>query len=318
MPPAMRRPTPLSAEVCEGYVPTLLGRTSNSVPTGVLKKPIGPDASNSAPRLLTPVSTLIPEEPSSQGLGLPTQWAFTPMATPSPWGARQNSLFHRDSGLVSLLGPAGAPPAGYYESEGLVKEPYQDDDDADHEQMQTQGKVTDEQIRNAPRPPPGAMHPSKGSEEHYLGTCRRCCFFPRGRCANGYECTFCHYEHDKRKRKTRKGKRMNDPPSPVHQPLRRDAAFPPGTFTSQGAPTTTTTTTTLTAAALSAPTAPAPIMNPIPVQAPGPCLDYLMQQQMQPPLVPPMQPAMPPPMPTAQGLGLLSTTIPLCKVWGSR
>jgi len=253
MPPAMRRPTPLSAEVCEGYVPTLLGRTSNSVPTGVLKKPIGPDASNSAPRLLTPVSTLIPEEPSSQGLGLPTQWAFTPMATPSPWGARQNSLFHRDSGLVSLLGPAGAPPAGYYESEGLVKEPYQDDDDADHEQMQTQGKVTDEQIRNAPRPPPGAMHPSKGSEEHYLGTCRRCCFFPRGRCANGYECTFCHYEHDKRKRKTRKGKHMG-PPSPVHhqtQPQQpRKETYPPGTFTMASTP------------------APMPMVMPPPMVAP--------------------------------------------------
>jgi len=59
----------------------------------------------------------------------------------------------------------------------------------------------------APRPPPGALHPSLGSAGHSTGTCRRCCFFPRGRCANGYSCEFCHYEHDRRKRKNRSKKR---------------------------------------------------------------------------------------------------------------
>merc|ERR1719215_2440777 len=29
-------------------------------------------------------------------------------------------------------------------------------------------------------------------------------FFPRGRCANGYDCNFCHYEHEKRKRRNKK------------------------------------------------------------------------------------------------------------------
>jgi len=58
----------------------------------------------------------------------------------------------------------------------------------------------------APAPPPGALHPSVGSEAHAFGACRRCCFFPRGRCANGYECKFCHYDHEKRKRRTKKSK----------------------------------------------------------------------------------------------------------------
>lgn len=41
--------------------------------------------------------------------------------------------------------------------------------------------------------------PSMGSVEHAQGTCKRCNFFPKGRCQNGANCTFCHYPHDKRK-----------------------------------------------------------------------------------------------------------------------
>merc|ERR1719235_1140297 len=43
--------------------------------------------------------------------------------------------------------------------------------------------------------------PSLGSLGHFVGTCSRCCFFPKGRCQNGYECRFCHFEHEKRQRK---------------------------------------------------------------------------------------------------------------------
>eukprot|EP00397_Hematodinium_sp_SG-2012_P021987 GEMP01022748.1.p1 GENE.GEMP01022748.1~~GEMP01022748.1.p1 ORF type:complete len:287 (+),score=44.24 GEMP01022748.1:129-989(+) len=48
--------------------------------------------------------------------------------------------------------------------------------------------------------------PSRGSDTHFSGTCKRCCFFPRGRCMNGYNCTFCHFDHEKRKRKNKKKK----------------------------------------------------------------------------------------------------------------
>jgi hypothetical protein len=45
--------------------------------------------------------------------------------------------------------------------------------------------------------------PSVGSIGHFSGQCTRCCFHPKGRCLNGYDCNFCHFEHDKRKRTTK-------------------------------------------------------------------------------------------------------------------
>lgn len=41
--------------------------------------------------------------------------------------------------------------------------------------------------------------PSIGSLQHFTGECKRCNFFPKGRCQNGKNCTFCHFSHDKRK-----------------------------------------------------------------------------------------------------------------------
>lgn len=46
--------------------------------------------------------------------------------------------------------------------------------------------------------------PSLGSAKHAEGLCKRCCFFPKGRCVNGRNCEFCHFEHEKRKRKKKK------------------------------------------------------------------------------------------------------------------
>jgi len=39
--------------------------------------------------------------------------------------------------------------------------------------------------------------PSVGSAEHAAGTCKRCNFFPKGRCQSGSRCTFCHFPHEK-------------------------------------------------------------------------------------------------------------------------
>lgn len=41
--------------------------------------------------------------------------------------------------------------------------------------------------------------PSIGSAMHASGECRRCNFFPKGRCQNGKDCIFCHLPHEKRK-----------------------------------------------------------------------------------------------------------------------
>jgi len=46
--------------------------------------------------------------------------------------------------------------------------------------------------------------PSIGSANHFLGTCDRCCFHPKGRCLNGFNCQHCHFDHEKRKRKNKK------------------------------------------------------------------------------------------------------------------
>lgn len=48
--------------------------------------------------------------------------------------------------------------------------------------------------------------PSAGSVAHGEGSCRRCCFFPKGRCNNGQDCQFCHFSHEKRRPKNKKKK----------------------------------------------------------------------------------------------------------------
>jgi len=42
--------------------------------------------------------------------------------------------------------------------------------------------------------------PSIGSVGHNEGTCKRCAFFPKGRCQNGADCTHCHFDHAARER----------------------------------------------------------------------------------------------------------------------
>jgi translation initiation factor 4G len=42
--------------------------------------------------------------------------------------------------------------------------------------------------------------PSVGSAGHADGSCKRCAFFPKGRCQNGKDCTHCHFDHSNRMR----------------------------------------------------------------------------------------------------------------------
>lgn len=42
--------------------------------------------------------------------------------------------------------------------------------------------------------------PSIGSKGHFDGSCKRCAFFPKGRCLNGKDCTHCHLPHETRPR----------------------------------------------------------------------------------------------------------------------
>merc|ERR1712232_505342 len=52
---------------------------------------------------------------------------------------------------------------------------------------------------------------------HDEGTCKRCAFFPKGRCKNGEDCTHCHFEHPKplrsrRRKRCAKGVEIEDLP----------------------------------------------------------------------------------------------------------
>lgn len=101
------------------------------------------------------------------------------------------------------LGPARcmASASGYGNAAAVVSDDEDDEDDADDEEY------------GLGAPPPGmdgpnsawyAELPSIGSANHFNGACDRCCFHPKGRCLNGYNCQHCHFDHEKRKRKNKK------------------------------------------------------------------------------------------------------------------
>eukprot|EP00913_Durusdinium_trenchii_P000275 g249.t1 len=118
---------------------------------------------------------------------------------------------HFQSPYGSLFGP-GVDSAGALGAEfarlALGKADSDDEDeDSEAERQQAALAASGRTIETAPKPPPGALHPSMGSAFHDSGNCKRCCFYPRNRCLNGYECEFCHYEHEKRKRKNKKNKK---------------------------------------------------------------------------------------------------------------
>lgn len=61
--------------------------------------------------------------------------------------------------------------------------------------------------------------PSLGSLGHFAGLCSRCCFHAKGRCQNGYDCRFCHFDHEKRPRKKKLVTARGYPAVPVHREL---------------------------------------------------------------------------------------------------
>lgn len=86
----------------------------------------------------------------------------------------------------------------------------------------------DEQPGVCPEYSETAKLPSVGSAAHGAGTCKRCCFFPKGRCNNGEACHFCHFSHEKRRpknkkktKKRRKGRRASaeSPVTPGRQDM---------------------------------------------------------------------------------------------------
>jgi len=119
--------------------------------------------------------------------------------------------------------------------------------------------------------------PSLGSARHDAGECRRCCFFPKGRCTNGHDCKFCHFDHDRRKRLKKKRSRTG-----------AELATPSST-TGSAAGTACLLSTSLTPSGASIGRSVAPITMPYPLLSPG--------HGMLP--TTPMTPSMPPPTPPA-------------------
>lgn len=117
-------------------------------------------------------------------------------------------------------------PAMRATTDGKLERQQEESDDGSSDDESPSCPVVPPQ--DVPRPPPGALHPSVGSERHAMGACRRCCFFPRGRCLNGYDCEFCHYEHDKRKRKNKTKKRAEA--SMMRMAPRAAVHFPPPAY----------------------------------------------------------------------------------------
>mmetsp|Transcript_11671 Transcript_11671/g.31357 ORF Transcript_11671/g.31357 Transcript_11671/m.31357 type:complete len:413 (+) Transcript_11671:62-1300(+) len=190
------------------------------------------------------IPTALPSTPP----GLESIASYTPFATPTPTGGScafpywaLAPIANEEQQMALAVGSRLAPPVGNLghclpvrslqgpqshvlapavastraprEEKPPQPTPWLWHDEVDDEaSMDSEdGQSTSPEPLNAPRPPPSAVHPSIGSVEHAAGTCKRCCFFPRGRCTNGYNCCFCHYDHEKRKRKNKKkGKGATD------------------------------------------------------------------------------------------------------------
>eukprot|EP00428_Durinskia_dybowskii_P002192 CAMPEP_0170297018 /NCGR_PEP_ID=MMETSP0116_2-20130129/48666_1 /TAXON_ID=400756 /ORGANISM="Durinskia baltica, Strain CSIRO CS-38" /LENGTH=107 /DNA_ID=CAMNT_0010548635 /DNA_START=84 /DNA_END=404 /DNA_ORIENTATION=+ len=64
-----------------------------------------------------------------------------------------------------------------------------------------QAETDDSDSDSPPAEPDAAAEdgtlPSVGSALHASGECKRCCFFHKGRCANGHACKFCHLPHER-------------------------------------------------------------------------------------------------------------------------
>ena len=82
------------------------------------------------------------------------------------------------------------------EEEGEDDEESEDESEEDEEEREARIQA----LKDGPLP-------SVGSVGNWDGECKRCCFFPKGRCTNGEECEFCHFDHEKRIRKKKKRKK---------------------------------------------------------------------------------------------------------------
>lgn len=173
-------------------------------------------------------SMQVPEQPQGHGVLIHGAGEPTKLASPKKVPVMRYSLsassaraagYTGSSAVITSYEPDGNFEAGGWTDGGTSPRtgPAQwgdeDDEDDDGEDDDEAESGEEPPLRRAPRgplAPPGPL-PSRGSSKHNDGLCKRCCFFPKGRCNNGFDCEFCHFEHEKRKRKKKKkGSKVKD------------------------------------------------------------------------------------------------------------
>lgn len=91
----------------------------------------------------------------------------------------------------------------------MIDSSLMDEDDSEDGDDITEGRLfANDDLGSVGTNPDSAVRyselPSIGSANHFSGNCDRCCFHPKGRCLNGFNCQHCHFDHEKRKRKNKK------------------------------------------------------------------------------------------------------------------
>jgi hypothetical protein len=134
-----------------------------------------------------------------------TPSARTPTSPSAAYSMSPRSAKATGQWLESHEGPSKpAWPLARPERISWAKEMDSDDSASSTRSSEDGDASDDEDLGLCPAYSEGAALPSVGSAGHGTGHCRRCCFFPKGRCMNGFDCNFCHFQHEKRKPKSKK------------------------------------------------------------------------------------------------------------------
>ncbi|CAK0890807.1 unnamed protein product [Prorocentrum cordatum] len=162
-------------------------------------------------------------EGAREGLGAPA--AVAPTAAPEDLEAAREGAGALAAAALAAAPPAAAPPA--------ARSPKQKAPPPELQQLDESSSEEGDEIFPVAELGPDGL-PSVGSVDHDKGECKRCCFFPKGRCTNGHDCQFCHFDHEKRKRLKKKKKRGTGSEAPTPSSAAGSLLTPAGGLLSPG------------------------------------------------------------------------------------
>lgn len=195
-------------------VPTLSPGLQTECPDCILVPPsasTAPSAASAAALSASPPAAPVGPLPSARAAAA----AATPAAPPAapPGVVVADKAVGSSSPKTETVGPSSTKAAfqryAMKPSVGTWLMPDDDGEDGASSASSDDGDSSgdDDDQGLCPKYSESAELPSRGSAAHSEGTCKRCCFFPKGRCNNGYDCQFCHFAHEKRKPKNKKKKK---------------------------------------------------------------------------------------------------------------